>query len=359
MRVPTRVSPNIRNIRRLFFGPGTIRSAARDIEVLCPEERGEFCSSIYLDGQLDKATGAASGTDLAAQLNPVTNRNVIHAPTIAYHIQNAILTNGSIYSGNMKYFLYPRPPKSARTGPVYMKTAALVSTKLGTQFFGHWLKDDCTQYLLGAKHGVPLSVPPLYARVDQPKYESLFLQNWNASTEARIDHLIIYQDFSQNSLKRHRYQLLTARIRSRLVPKPPAFVYFKRGKTGVPRLIANEDEIIKTLSREGFIVVDMGSDNLETIITSLMDARIVVTLEGSHLSHCWFSPENRSGVVTLQPPNCFTSITKGWLDAVSARFGFVVGDRGNGCTWFSVSDILKTVDLMVSDLAQPSSRSPG
>jgi hypothetical protein len=127
VRVPTRLSPNIRNIRRLFFGPGTIRSEARDIEVLCPEERGEFCSSIYLDGQLDKATGAASGTDLAAQLNPVTNRK-------AYHIQKAILTNGSIYSGNMKYFLYPRPPKSARTGPVYMKTAALVSTKLGTQF---------------------------------------------------------------------------------------------------------------------------------------------------------------------------------------------------------------------------------
>ena len=353
MRLPTKLSPNIRNIKRLFLGPGTIQSAARDIEVLCPEERGEFCPSIYLDGQLDKATGAASGTELAAQLNPVTNRNVIHAPTIAYHIEKAVLTNGSIYSGNMKYFLHPMPLKSTKNAPVYMKKAALASTKLGTQFFGHWLKDDCTQYLLAAKHGAPVSVPPLYARVDQPEYESLFSQNWSATTEAQIDHLVIYEDFSQNSLKRHRYQLLTARIRSRLVPKAPAFVYFKRGNTGVPRLIANEDEIIKTLSKEGFIVVDMASDSLETIITSLMDAKIVVTLEGSHLSHCWFSPENRSGVVALQPPDSFTSITKGWLDAVSARFGFVVGDGRDRSTWFSVSDILKTVDLMVSDLAQP------
>jgi hypothetical protein len=340
------------------LGPGTIRTAARDIEILCPEERGEFCPSIYLDGQLDKAIGAASGTDLVAQLRPVINRNVIHAPTIAYHIEKAVLTNGSVYSGNMKYFLYPKPPKSTKTSPVHMKTAALVSTKLGTQFFGHWLKDDCTQYMLAGRHGAPLSVPPLYTRVDQHQYESLFSQNWSAATEARIDHLIIYQDFSQNSLKRHRYHVLTAAIRSRLAPKAAAFVYFKRGKTGIPRLIANEDEIIKTLYKKGFIVVDMASDTLETIITSLMDAKIVVTLEGSHLSHCWFSPENKSGVVTLQPPECFTSITKGWLDAVSARFGFVIGDRREGCTWFSVSEILKTVDLMVSDLAQPRSQLP-
>jgi len=351
VRLPIKLSPNIRHLKRLFFGPGTARSAARYIEVLCPEERGEVRPSIYLDGQLDKATGAASGTDLAAQLCPVTTRTITHAPTIAYHVENAVLTRGSIYSGNMKYFLYPKLPESTRAAPVHLTRAALASTKLGTQFFGHWLKDDCTLYLLAEKHGPPLSVPPLYTRVDQPHYESLFIQDWGSTIEAHIDHLIVYQDFSQNSLKRQRYRLLNARIRSRLVPKVPALVYFKRGKTGVPRLIANEDEIIETLTKAGFVVVDIASDDLQTIITSLMDAKVVVTLEGSHLSHCWFSPENKSGVVTLQPPDSFTSITKGWLDAVSARFGFVVGDKRDGCTWFSVSDILKTVEIMISDLA--------
>jgi hypothetical protein len=87
-----------------------------------------------------------------------------------------------------------------------------------------------------------------------------------------------------------------------------------------------------------------------------MDAKIVVTMEGSHFCHCWFWPENSSGVITLQPPDRFTSIAKGWLDAVSARFGFVVGDRRDGGSWFSILDILKTVDLMSSDLAKSGNR---
>ena len=351
MHLPLKLSPNIRNIKRLFLGPGALQSTAREVEVLCPEERGEFIPSTYLDGQLDKVTGAARGTDLAAQLSPLTNRNIVHAPTIAYHIDNAVLLNGSIYSGNMRHFLYPKPSQSAAAVPTHMKKAALASTMLGVKYFGHWLKDDCTQYLLAEEHGA-LSVPPLYAPAHQSLYETYFSQKWTPISQARIDHLIVYQDFSQNSLKRRRYQLLTSRIRSHLVPKSPALVYLKRGTTGVARLVANEDEIIEALVKKSFVVVDIASDSLETIITSLIDAKIVVTMEGSHFWHCWFSPENRSGVITLQPPDRFTSIAKGWLDAVSARFGLVVGDKREGASWFSISDILKTVDLMASDLAR-------
>jgi capsular polysaccharide biosynthesis protein len=222
---------------------------------------------------------------------------------------------------------------------------------LGVEYFGHWLKDDCTQYLLAEEHGA-LSVPPLYTPAHQSLYESYFSQRWTPVSRARIDHLIVYQDFSQNSLKRRRYQVLTSRIRAQLVPNSPALVYLKRGTTGVARLVANEGEIIEALVKKGFVVVDIASDRLETIITSLMEAKIVVTVEGSHFWHCWFSPENRSGVITLQPPDRFTSIAKGWLDAVSARFGLVVGEKREGASWFSISDILKTVDLMASDLAR-------
>lgn len=351
MHLPLKLSPHIRNIKRLFLGPGTLQSTAREVEVLCAEERGEFIPATYLDGQLDKVTAAARGTDLTAQLSHLKNRNIVHAPTIAYHIDNAVLLNGSVYSGRMRHFLYPKLAKPEATVPAHMNKAALASTMLGVEYFGHWLKDDCTQYLLAEEHGA-LSVPPLHTPPHRSLYERYFSQKWRPVSQARIDHLIIYQDFSQNSHKRRRYQLLTSRIRSHLIPKSPALVYLKRGMTGVARLVANEDEIIKALLKKGFIVVDIASDSLEIIITSLMDAKIVVTMEGSHFWHCWFSPENRSGVITLQPPDRFTSVAKGWLDAVSAQFGLVVGEKREGATWFSISDILKTIDLMASGLAR-------
>ena len=351
MYLPLKLSPNIRNIKRLFLGPGALQSTAREVEVLCPEELGAFSPSIYLAGQLDKVTGAARGTDLAVQLSPLTNRDIVHAPTIAYHIDNAVLLNGSVYSGSMRHFLYPSSSKPEAAASIHMKKAALASTMLGVEYFGHWLKDDCTQYLLAEEHSA-FSVPPLYTPTHQSLYESYFSQRWTPVAQARIDHLIVYQDFSQNSLKRRRYQVLTSRLRAHLAPKSPALVYLKRGTTGVARLVANEVEIVEALVKTGFVVVDITADSLETIITSLMDAKIVVTMEGSHFWHCWFSPENRSGVITLQPPDRFTSIAKGWLDAVSARFGLVVGDKREGASWFSISDILKTVDLMASDLAR-------
>jgi glycosyl transferase family 61 len=355
VHLPLKLTPHIRNIKRLFLGPGALQSTAREIEVLCPEERGEFIPATYLDGQLDKVTAAARGTDLMAQLSPLKNRNIVHAPTIAYHIDDAVLLNGSVYSGSMRHFLYPKLANSAAAAPSHLKTAALASTMLGVEYFGHWLKDDCTQYLLAEEHGA-LSVPPLHTAPHRSQYGRYFSQKWSSVSHARIDHLIIYQDFSQNSHKRRRYQLLTSRLRSHLIPKSPALVYLKRGITGVARRVANEGEIIEALLTKGFVVVDIASDSLETIVTSLMDAKIVVTMEGSHFWHCWFSPESRSGVITLQPPDRFTSIAKGWLDAVSARFGFVVGNKQDGASSFSVPDVLNTVDLMATDLARSGNR---
>jgi hypothetical protein len=349
--LPLSYYASVRNIKRLFLGPGTVQSTAVEIEVLCPEEQGEFSPSIYLNGQLDKITGAARGTDIAAQIYAITKRDVIHAATIAYHIRNAVLLDGTLYSGKWKLPLREQSLDSERSATEYLERAALASTMFGTQYFGHWLKDDCLQYLLAEMHG-PLCVRPQYIPYQQSQYESYLLQDWTPTGRARIDHLIVYQDFGQNSYKRRRHEILTDRIRSRITPKSNDLVYLKRGQTGIARPIENEDEIIQMLVKTGFVVVDVAADSLEHVIASLLDAKIVVSVEGSHTCHCWFSPENRSGVITLQPPDRFTSINKGWIDGISARFGFVVGDKAEGGNRFSLSDIAKTVDLMMTNLAR-------
>ena len=274
-------------------------------------------------------------------------REVIHAATIAYHIRNAVLVDGSIYAGSMRHFLADKSTlPSAKSAPVHLQKSALSSTPAGTKYFGHWLKDNCLQYLLAEKYSAPLSVrKPLSGHEKQ--YQQYFNQDWTPTSCAQIDHLIVFQDFAQNSLKARRYQLLTERIRAQLAKfQSTPLVYLKRGDTGASRLIQNESEIIEILAKKGFIVVDISSDSLEYILSSLLNAKIVVSVEGSHISNCWFSPHNSSGLVILQPPDRFTAIHRGWVDCTGSRLGMVVGEITNDGYYFSPSDILRTVDLI-------------
>ena len=79
------------------------------------------------------------------------------------------------------------------------------------------------------------------------------------------------------------------------------YVYLKRGQTGVVRTIRNEDEIIDTLVKRGFQVVDITSDSLDSIIQTLLNAKIVVSLEGSHLAHWIYTAPDNGGLLVLQP----------------------------------------------------------
>jgi hypothetical protein len=348
--VPLEVFAARRNLRRLFLGAGTIRSTALRAEIVHPEETEEIKPAVFLPGQLEKIRTAVNKT-VEAAIEETKRREVVHAATIAYHIHDAVLVKGSIYSETWKYFLHDQGFGLSRAADVHIETAALTSTVLGIRHFGHWLKDDCVQYLLAERYGQPLTVRhPLSPHESQ--YAEYFEENWYPIERARVDKLIVFQDYAQNSLKRHRYETLTNRIAARLpaVSSPP-FVYLRRGNTGVSRLAKNEPEIIETLAKRGFVIVDIVTDSLQQILSSLMNARIVVSIEGSHICHCWFSAANKSGVITLQPPDRFAAINRGWIQCASARFGLVVGDVGPYGTYlFSPSDILRTVDLMLAEL---------
>jgi capsular polysaccharide biosynthesis protein len=129
------------------------------------------------------------------------------------------------------------------------------------------------------------------------------------------------------------------------------FIYLKRGRTGAPRLIENESEIIEVLTKNGFTIVDIASDSLQYIISSLMHAKLVLSVEGSHLCHCWFPPKNASGLIVLQPPERFTAIQRDWAHCMSAGFGIVVGDKRGPASYFSPSDVLRTTDLMLAQIS--------
>jgi hypothetical protein len=348
--IPPQIVPYIRLAKRVLLGPGSLPFAAQHQDILQPEETTANQPAIFLPGQLDRVTGAHPVSTLQKEIERVTSSTAVHAATIAFHIKNATLVDGSIYAGRYRHMLREKRPfdVNAQTSH-HLKKAALVSSYAGAKWFGHWLSDDCVLYPLAEEFGTPLCLRLGFPHLQ--KYQDYFGEDWTAIDRAHIDHLVIFQDFAQNSLKRRRYETLRARIQSHF-PRTghDSFVYLKRGQSGVSRLIQNEDEIVETLVNRGFAVVDVASDPLESILGTLVNAIIVISMEGSHIAHCNFALPKGGGLLTLQPSDRFTGVHRDWSECLGSRFGFVVGPRRASGYYFSSSEILRTTDLMLSAL---------
>ena len=344
--IPVHMAPLLRNARRFFGGPASVAETAFEQEVLCPSQECELSPAVYLEGQIEKITGVQTETTLASQLEQACRRTVTHAQTIAYHIKDAILFDGCVYSGRMKSLIGEK--NSAVKGSVaQFGTSAICSSFIGTKYFGHWLCDDVLTYILAEKYGAPICCSVSFPSDHMPVYEGVFKQDWKPTDRARIDHLVVFQDFAQTSLKRRRQLDLRDKI---LETFPPTgrenLIYLKRGTTGASRLIENEAEIIDELVRRSFVILDIRTDSLERILSHLAAAKIVISIEGSQTTHCAYTIPSGSGMLFLMPPNRFTASQRGWTENIGAKFGFVVGERREDATYFSTPDIFKTVDLI-------------
>jgi len=353
--VPIQAIPYLRLFKRLFLGQSSLGNVAFRQDVLFPEETATLRPAIYLPGQMEKVidyrpTDTISITTKETEVRAATSTNVTYAPTIAYHIKNAVLFDGCIYVGRFKHPISDRSlfKGNGAREPSYIKSCGLASTYLGTKYFGHWLLDDCTKYLLAEEFGAPLSLRmPAYGHLQQ--YQTYFSQNWACIDRAYIDHLVVFQDFSQSSFKRKRYEILRKRLQFHFPERAPStFVYLKRGNTGVARTIENENEIVDSLTKRGFLIADVATDGLDKLIRTLSSAKIVVSLEGSHNDHCALVCPEDSALLILQPADRFAAFQRAWSECLGMRYGFVVGDARSAGYYFSTSEILQTVDLLLA-----------
>ncbi len=323
VQIPFGTVSYTRLFKRALLGRSSLSEVAFHQEVLCPEEKATIHPAIFLPGQIDKVTGASPHSTKQTEIAAALSTTATHAATIAYHLKDAALLDGSIYRGRYRHLvaeksLFVSGAREAR----HLKTAALASSYIGTKYFGHWLRDDCIQYLLAQEIASPLCIRrPKSTEGHQQKYEVYFRQDWTPTDRAWIDHLVVYQDFAQHNLKRQRYQLLRDRIKAHF-PDPDdrsVFVYLRRGRSGALRLIQNEDEVLDALVKRGFVVVDVASDSLEHILRILMGAKIEVSMEGSQNTHCTFTVPEEGGLLVLQPPINSRRVHRGWSECLGVN----------------------------------------
>ena len=335
-----------RNILRALIGPGSLETSSVSREIICPSERVVHPRPIYMDDQIDRIIASIPKSTVPAEIRAITDIETVHDATVAYHIRNATIAGGSIYSGNLRYFI---SDQKSRTPSRTLESASLISSMVSQKYFAHWLADGCVQYLLPAQTRINVGHIPY---PDAAAYAEIFGQDWKSIVveSATIKDLIITADYAQNSSKRKRYEILHSAIVQTFGRKAQtSLVYLRRGNTGASRLVYDEEALMEALVKRGFEILEIGA-GVDRITTSLLSAKLLVSVEGSHASHAAVSMQHGSGIIILQPPDRFTAFHKGWADCRSVRFGFVVGLPRPAGSLFPIPDVLRTVDLMLERL---------
>jgi hypothetical protein len=355
--LPLRAAPYARLARRLIAGPGSLESIAYETEILYPEETVAVPPAVFLPGQIERVRDDpeeeawSSQQPASREIEDAIASKLTSAPTIAYHIRDCTIFDGSIYKDNYRYTLHPKTDKSIfATKPKITRACnegALASSYLGVRYFGHWLGDDCTRYILAEMFGTPVCMRRGFANHDG-SYANWFDQKWDPIDRSHVHNLTIFQDHGQNLSKRERYKLLRNKLRGFIAPIcAGSGIYLRRGSTGSQRSVINEGEIINSLCGYGIETVDI-SDNIEHVVAKLMGAKIIISLEGSHLSHFIYSLPEDSALLVLEPFDRFRSMYRTWSACMGIRFGFVVGTGWDGGYYFSIDEILKTIDLLIA-----------
>jgi hypothetical protein len=91
------------------------------------------------------------------------------------------------------------------------------------------------------------------------------------------------------------------------------------------------------------------------LIDQLFGARIVISVEGSQLSHALYSLGDRAGLVVIQPPDRFFNSHMDWARLLDVRYGFVVGEQKEAGFYLALDDLLRTIDLVDAELTKAGS----
>lgn len=271
-------------------------------------------------------------------------------PTLGYTLRRAHIVDSHVYCGAFEaqvgvgdagLWLPSAPSEPA------LRQGTLVSTITGTQYFGCLLLDDFALEALGANPAENLSMLSRPSGHEADYRVLLGLPPKRVVRRTLVDELTVFVDPAWNASKAARYRQLRAALRQNL-PQAAGTqrLYIRRGMSGQRRVMANEAELEAVLLRDGFTVIDPMQLPAAEVSRLSLGARVVVSIEGSQISHAQYTMADDAALIILQPPDRFCMQYKEFTDAMGMRCGFLVCEPGEEGFKVDIDRLLRLLDSL-------------
>jgi hypothetical protein len=340
-----------RTLKRWMLGKASapLEAVAKKTWQIAPAHVSTSRRAIFMPNQLDRISAwKFSVTDPRPQL--LGGTEITHAATKAHLLENAVIADGTIFSGPWHEFLEARKTRSALHGiDTELDTASLACTANGNRYFGNWIMDDCPLYPLANAEGQPIG--NFHARTPhQLAYEAKFDMHVTRMHAAHVKKLVVFEDYGQNPSKHARFRELGAKLLLDVDSHSHPGVFVLRGHTGDRRVMINELEIAEMLKEQrGFRIIDPIMASLQEIIECCAGAKVVAGVEGSHLLNGIIVLPMGGTLLAFQPPNRFVTVLKDLMDRDDQNFAFVVGIPQGEDFHIDADEVLHTLDMLPAD----------
>lgn len=345
----SRLLPLVNQCLKLAGRTRDFQSLAADVAIMEPEETVSAIPAYFLKNQLEKVTATVHGfSTLADVIALATATKTTHAPVIRYTFKNCLVHGAGVEVLGSSFRKKKLQSFNFLTDRLtVLPRAVYCMSSVSHQFFGHWIRDACPQALLAQSgEAILMDVRPDWPHATD--YVKAFSLAPMTGSLYHVETLTLYQDHAQGSSKKARINELRQRM-ARAFPRRSTSsqaVYFRRGQSGVVRAVVNEDEITSGLSRKGFDVFDIENSSVAEIYERTQGARVVVTMEGSHINHLYLSLSPGATLIVLVPADRFVMLHRGLAQANDHKFGFVVVDPIDGGYQVNMNDLNATLDMI-------------
>lgn len=285
--------------------------------------------ALYDEAQFDRIRATPPRTDIPFQLNRLTETGQRRTEALVHDFGPATVIGGRIFSGTGETWV---PTRQTRVWTPWVETfrepVTLPNSPPGMRYFGHWVRDDASAYEVAAARGARVlsMVRPDWS--DAPFYEDVFGQTWDERPAFRTPDLTVVTDIGFSEAKRDRLLALGARLRAKVPAEEPGrIVYLARGPSARSRGLEGEAELIATLEGQGITILYAESDP-RALTAGLMEARLVITVEGSQTSHAVYTLARNGAILVIQPPFRFYNPHLEWTRLLDVPYGIVIGIPG-------------------------------
>lgn len=321
---------------------------AVDRENLCDPEWIAGSPAKVISGQYERIVNSAFNTPIEEEISCLKGAPRLIKPPTIYKFSDVVIAGSWVM--NRESFEIFGWPKSEWKFSVkeHIPLATLTNSFQGSRYFGHWLRDDCaTALIFEQSEGRRISsCKPIWK--DSEAYTDVFgLKVSDFTSSAVVDEMYYCDDIYQNSHKARRFNTLRARIRTKIRARDGGrIVYIARGFSAKQRPFLNEGEVIEQLSKRGVKIVFAEDQETNDFLSEIMDASIIVGVEGSQFSHAVYAlQERKGGILVIQPPNRVFTSHLDWSRVMGVDFGMVVGNQKGSGFEVPYEDILKTIEL--------------